>query len=294
MPNTYTYVRMAANADCKDGAPSNTFTVVVHAVPSVSVSGGNASQTVGQGTAITPIVYTASNATTIYHTGSLPADVSSSVTNNTTLNIYGTPSAMGTFGYTVASSHTNGCVSAVATGTITVTIPTTLCTQCCWNGSTWVDCYVTTNAYPFDNTSINTPVVWSGNSTTFYSGASGLHSDKNGRVNTDAISSTSTAESAVGVCKALGTGWYLPAYEELYAMSSGAANAASNNRAGANLLAMPSGYYWSSTEHYNNGGRDSNSDTSYQSNAVLVYTNGGLSGNFKSGAYYYVRCAWRN
>ena len=168
------------------------------------------------------------------------------------------------------------------------TVTSTLCTQCCWSGSTWVDCYVTTNAYPFDNASTNTTVIWSGNSTNYYSGA---RSDRDGRSNTNAISSTGT--SAMQLCKNLGSGWYLPAYEELENMSAGTSNTPLNGRSGANLLATPRNYYWSSTEYYNNGGRMSSSSTVYQSYAVVVHTSGGLSSGNKTGNLY-VRCAWQN
>jgi hypothetical protein len=292
-PGTYTYVRKATSASCSDVA-SNTFTVVVNAVPSVTLSSatGSNNQTVNSGTAITPIKYTASNATTIYLTGTLPANVGSSVTSNTTLNIYGTPSAAGTFNYSVSSSHTNGCVSAVASGTLRVegppgTVTTTLCTACCHNGSAWVNCYVTTNAYPFDNNSTNTSVVWSGNGTNYYSGA---RSDRNGRANTAVISSTGT--SAVQICKDLGEGWYLPAYEELLNMSTGALNSPLNGKSGANLLAS-GGHHWSSTELYNNGGRYDFSDTYYQSYANMIRYDGELNGGLKTFPRN-VRCAWRN
>jgi hypothetical protein len=283
---------MAANADCA-GAPSNTFTVVVNAVPSVTLSSatGSNNQTVNSGTAITPIVFTASNATTIYQGGSLPAGVNSSVTNNTILNIYGTPSATGTFGYTVTASN-NGCPDATASGTITVNVPppVTLCPQCCYDGSAWIDCYVTTNAYPFDNSDINTIVNWMGGNTTYYSGAG---SNLDGRTNTAAI--TGATGGAVKICKDLGEGWYLPAYEELENMSAGAQSATPplNGHAGANLLATPSAFYWSSTEYYDNGGRYSGTgNTGYQVGAVRVNFDGSLNNSYKTGDYY-VRCAWR-
>jgi hypothetical protein len=191
-----------------------------------------------------------------------------------------------------------GIAPVAATGTYTLyvksagppsTVTTTLCTQCCYDGAAWVDCYVTTNAYPF--TSTTTTVVWSGNGNTYYSGASGSGSDKNGRVNTEKISSTGT--SAVQICKDLGTGWYLPAYEELYAMSSGGKQLESNNLPGAGIL--KTGYHWSSTEYYSatTRGRYSTSDTGYQNLAVRVTNTGGLYTNTKSNNVY-VRCAWRN
>jgi hypothetical protein len=49
-----------------------------------------------------------------------------------------------------------------------------------------VNCFVTANAYPFENTT-NTTVPWSGAGTYFFAGASGPGSDKNGRANTAAI-----------------------------------------------------------------------------------------------------------
>jgi hypothetical protein len=157
-------------------------------------------------------------------------------------------------------------------------VPATLCTQCCYNGSAWVDCYVTTNA-------VSSSAQWSGNGTTYYSGAS---SDKDGRANTAAITG-STGTSAVQLCKNLGTGWYLPAYEELYAMSSGEANTASNNRAGAGIL--KDNWHWSSTEYTNNGGRVSGSD---QLHAVQVWPNVPLIiRNYYKNNYFSVRCAWR-
>jgi hypothetical protein len=164
--------------------------------------------------------------------------------------------------------------------------PVTLCQSCCWDGaaSTWVNCYVTTNAYPFDVVNY-TAVSWSGNSTTFYTGASGSYSDRNGRANTAAIASTGI--SAVQLCKDLGTGWYLPAYEELANMST---TSGLNNLAGAHLLKTT--HHWSSTEYYENGGRTSSDVITNQDKAVRVYTNGGRSDSAKTNTHH-VRCAWR-
>jgi hypothetical protein len=191
----------------------------------------------------------------------------------------------GTFTVTAPSEDTPALealvfVSDAAGNTVMRTLElkalaTTLCTQCCYNGSEWVDCQVTTNA-------VSSSAPWSGNGNNYYDGA---RSDKNGRANMAAISSQGA--SAVQLCKDLGAGWYLPAYEELYAMSSGAANAASNNRAGVGIL--KNNYHWSSTEFYNNGGRKSGS---YQDTAVLVLNTGAL-GTTRKTDNYYVRCAWR-
>jgi hypothetical protein len=289
----YEYVRMAANEDCPTGVPSNTFTVRVKPIPTITLSSGDASQTVIHNTPITTIIYTASAAATISMSGDFPTGVTGAA-SGASFTISGTPTATGRFGYALIATAVNGCTTAAA-GTITV-VPTTLCTQCCYNGASWVDCHVTTNAYPFDNTSTNTTVMWSGNGTTFYADASGSGSDKNGRNNTANIPSSTVTVNAVQLCKDLGTDWYLPAYEELVNMSAGEANSALNNRAGADMLKTPKSWYWSSTEFWDNGGRCSNSsNTAMQYHVVAVHTDGGWTNGFKTNtAAIYVRCARRN
>jgi hypothetical protein len=168
-------------------------------------------------------------------------------------------------------------------------VAATLCEQCCWSGA-WVNCYVTTNAYPFNSSSDNTPVEWSGNGDTYYSDA---RSDRDGRANTAAIASTGT--SAVQICKDLGTGWYLPAYEELVNMGDGSySHFLPLNGRPANLLSTPNDYHWSSTEDYDNGGRrTTTSTTAVQAAAVMVSYIGDLDYDHKTSTRY-VRCAWRN
>jgi hypothetical protein len=132
--------------------------------------------------------------------------------------------------------------------------------------------------------------TWMGSTTDYVSGA---RSDKNGKANTEAIiAAVGTAgDGAIQLCNRIGRGWFLPAYEELYAMSYSEANSASNNLPGAKLLTAA--FYWSSTEFYNNGGRYSNGNTESMSYAVAVYGDGGHTVHTKSFDYY-VRCAWRN
>jgi hypothetical protein len=191
-----------------------------------------------------------------------------------------------------------------ATGTYTLyvvspapgSVQTTFCEECCWDGdaaSTWVNCHVTTTVYPFDNPSMYTFVLWSGNNN--YSGTS----DRNGRANTAAISST--AGSAVRICKDLGTGWYLPAYEELVNMSD--ANSSStypplNGRSGAGILRNYTilSWIWTSTEYYGNGGRISTNinNATNQGVAVRAHYDGRLDTTSKiSYGNYSMRCAWR-
>jgi hypothetical protein len=203
--------------------------------------------------------------------------------------------------YVRDATCSNDAAWVAATGTYTLIVngppsgspPTTLCKQCCYDGSLWVDCYVTTNAHPFQNSTPNTAASWSGNAV-YYSRAT---SDKNGRANTAAITGATTG-SAVQLCKDLGTGWYLPAYDELYAMSSGAAGTYSNTRTGAGLL-TPNGSYWSSTEWYNHEGRIPQPDIysgliqAYMEIAMTVNSSGGIGSSHKTEEKRYVRCAWR-
>jgi hypothetical protein len=154
--------------------------------------------------------------------------------------------------------------------------PNTLCSGCCYNGSSWVNCYVTIYAYPFNDNSSDVRIQWSGNGNTYYPGA---YYSMDGRRNTAAISST--GESAVQACKDLGNGWYLPAYEEL-----------------ANMIGTscfdngPSSYYWSSTEYYGNDGRFSTNLTIERDDAVRINLSGTLNDGNKT-LIRYVRCAWQ-
>jgi hypothetical protein len=191
-----------------------------------------------------------------------------------------------------AKDATCNTAFVAATGTYTLTVagppgtfPTTLCAQCCYNGTAWVNCYVTANAYPFDTDATNTKFQWIGSNEYGYFG--GADSDKNGRQN-----NVPGSGGAGAVCRNLGTGWYLPAYEELYAMSAGAAHVNSNNLSGAKLLDTPAGDYWSSTDYYNNVGRHTTTSSSQNYRAVVVNSNGTLNNRTKADSYY-VRCAWR-
>jgi hypothetical protein len=111
----------------------------VAALPTISRSGGAASQSVDQNTAISAITYTASNASSISRGGNLPAGVTGSI-SGTTLTISGTPSATGTFGYTVTTANSNGC-AATASGTITVKKPISTSTggpNTAYSTTTWI------------------------------------------------------------------------------------------------------------------------------------------------------------
>jgi hypothetical protein len=165
----------------------------------------------------------------------------------------------------------------------------TPCPLCCFDGSSWVDCFVTTYSHPFTSSSNNSSVSWIGGNTNYFSGA---RSPKDGQANSTAILSGggTLTSGAVGICNALGSGWYLPAYEELYAMSSAPAHTSSNNQPGANIL--KDAWFWSSTEYYKNGGRTQNNSADFMPVAARTRYNGELAGYNKT-ASYSVHCAWQ-
>jgi hypothetical protein len=121
---TYAYVRKASNEACPEEAASNTYTVEV--VGGIVRTSGNSSQTVTQGTAITPIVFSAPNSTLALSSGSLPTGVNGSP-SGASFTISGTPTAAGTYNYTVSATYSQSGCSAQATGTLIVVLPCTSC-----------------------------------------------------------------------------------------------------------------------------------------------------------------------
>ncbi|MFM7031985.1 MAG: putative Ig domain-containing protein, partial [Bacteroidota bacterium] len=104
----------------------------------LSSASGTNSQSICQGSAITNIAYTTTAATGATVTG-LPAGVTGVWASNAVI-ISGTPTAAGTFNYTVTLTGCNGGTST-ATGTITVAAPTSAGTlsgtqSICINGTT--------------------------------------------------------------------------------------------------------------------------------------------------------------
>jgi hypothetical protein len=244
LTNTTAYHAQARNTTT--GCVSATRLAVTGTVKPIPIitrvaTSGEASQTAElRIAAITPIIYTANNSATISRTaGGFPGGITGAPSGSS-FTISGTPSSTGTVGYTL-TANANGCTSTAA-GTITAILSTTLCTQCCYKpGSGWVNCYVTTNA-------LSTGTEWSGY-LTFYGATSPINGSANFATIT-ASSSNYKATSAIGLCKSLGTGWFLPATEELYAMSSGGPHPDSNSLPGAGILTGGEVYHWSSTEEF--------------------------------------------
>jgi hypothetical protein len=112
----------ATGAQCEMQV-SNVHAIMVKPVPTITRSGGDASQTVYQHMAIDTIVYTASDVATISLTdGGFPADVGGTATGSS-FTISGMPSATGTFGYSLTAA-VDGCISPPSVGAITVNIIT--------------------------------------------------------------------------------------------------------------------------------------------------------------------------
>ncbi|WP_218248631.1 T9SS type A sorting domain-containing protein [Kaistella faecalis] len=118
------YTVTSGNASCTSSA-SASFSVAAR-LPNGTVTLSSAAGTNSQirciNSAITAITYTTTGATGATVTG-LPAGVTGSWASNV-LTISGTPTASGTFNYTV--TLTGGCGSSTATGTITVTAANTV------------------------------------------------------------------------------------------------------------------------------------------------------------------------
>jgi hypothetical protein len=97
---------------------TNTPTVTV--TPNNTASGASSTPTLCKGTALSAISHTTTGATGIGAATGLPAGVTASFASNT-ITIIGTPTASGTFNYSIPL--TGGCGNVNATGTITVNPP---------------------------------------------------------------------------------------------------------------------------------------------------------------------------
>lgn len=111
-----------ATATTSNGCTSSA-SVTLNYVPTNTVSAASATPTLCINTALTSITHTTTGATGIGTATGLPAGVSAAFASNT-ITISGTPTASGTFNYSIPL--TGGCGSVNATGTITVTANNTV------------------------------------------------------------------------------------------------------------------------------------------------------------------------
>ena len=121
VPGTFSYTITVTGAGAAATA-TGTITVTPNATITLASATGTNVQTRCIGTAITNIGYAVANATGASVTG-LPAGLTGAY-NAGVFTISGTPTASGTFNYTITTA--GDCSSATATGTITVTPNTTI------------------------------------------------------------------------------------------------------------------------------------------------------------------------
>ena len=112
---TYTFNTSDANGNVLN------FPVTISAGSTNTASGASSTPTLCANTALTNITHTTTGATGIGTATGLPSGVTAAWASNT-ITISGTPTAVGTFNYTIPL--TGGCGSVNATGTITVNINT--------------------------------------------------------------------------------------------------------------------------------------------------------------------------
>lgn len=115
---SYTYTVTTTGGSC---VSTTTGTITVSALPNISLTSaaGTSNQSICRGTAITNITYSiGGSALGVTLTGLLPAGVTGSLVG-TTYTLSGTPTANGTFNYTLTTTG-GSCSGATINGTITV------------------------------------------------------------------------------------------------------------------------------------------------------------------------------
>ena len=116
-PGTYNYT-VTTTGGCAPITNTGTITILNNHAIALNSAAATETQSVCVNTPITPITYTLSDGATVANVTGLPAGVNFSV-SGTTLTISGSPSATGTFTYTITTSG-NACAVATDGGSITV------------------------------------------------------------------------------------------------------------------------------------------------------------------------------
>ncbi|MDR3134038.1 MAG: hypothetical protein LBU42_08485 [Prevotellaceae bacterium] len=150
---------------------------IIPAPPSIQLSAGSSSLTVPVNTALPALKYTTTNASGATLTaGSFPTGVSGAWASNT-YTVSGTPTAAGTFDYTVTTANANGCANASVTGTLTV-----------FTGITYTNCttptltlgavgFTSSTTYSVNGLTLSSPVTVTWCNTRTYSDFDGGSSD---------------------------------------------------------------------------------------------------------------------
>ncbi len=160
-PGTTTYYAACpANTTCRTAT-----NFVINAA--LTISAASSSPSLCQNTPLTAITHTTTSVSGIASSTGLPAGVTASYASNT-ITISGTPTASGTFNYTITPT---GCGSATATGTITVNpgaVPASVASasgatlvvgDLLWSGNSSVLWGLNSNWYVYDGTNFVVPGI---------------------------------------------------------------------------------------------------------------------------------------
>jgi gliding motility-associated-like protein len=114
----FNYTVTTSGGSC--GTATQSGTITVNTNPTITLTSGNAAQSLCVNRAITPIVYTFSGGATGATVTGLPAGITAAVSGST-VTISGTPTAASTLPFTYTITTTGGgCGTANITGTVTV------------------------------------------------------------------------------------------------------------------------------------------------------------------------------
>ena len=249
-----TYIRRVVSSSCNTAVNTAPVLITVNTANTAGIP--SSTPTLSVNNALTNITHTTTGATGIANAGTtgangLPAGVAASLNNNT-ITIYGTPSAVGIYNYSIPLS--GGCGSVNATGTITVNpatpaTPGTIsgtATQCAGLASQTYSIAAVTNATSYTWT---VPTGWSitagtvTNSITVTVGASG----QNGNVTVRATNSggtsaaqtlavTASSNNTVGTASSTPTVCINTALTNITHTTTGATGIANAGTIGANGL----------------------------------------------------------
>jgi uncharacterized protein (TIGR02145 family) len=223
-------------------------------VPDITLvnGSGNASQTVNQNTAIAAMTYTASDAATISMTGSFPTGVTGAA-DGSSYTISGTPTAAGTFSYSLTAA-VGGCTSTAAAGTLTVNAGTPSGAA---STQTWVVGNQTWSA-PLKKAQAgciaSTDFGYTNPPTTAYYRSSGLYSGSGYLYNWKCVSENSNSANATSLCP---SPWRVPTQTDFSDLDKAFVGGTGDNRSEvdqswitANYINAWGGVYGGFTSNY--------------------------------------------